>query len=78
VNMLQSPVKDLTQVQLQVRVAEVNRNRIRDLGSSYALSSESGVGGFRERRWPGNLSGVTGGLLGSTFSSLTSSSWAAT
>src|SRR5712692_3806059 len=35
VNMLQSPVKDLAQVQLQVRVAEVNRNRIRELGSSY-------------------------------------------
>src|SRR5437870_8423649 len=33
VNMLESPVKDLTQVQLLVRVAEVNRSRLRELGS---------------------------------------------
>src|SRR6476620_9566180 len=39
VNMLQSPVKDLSQVQLLVRVAEVNRNRVRDLGSSWAYQA---------------------------------------
>src|SRR5258705_5482612 len=48
VNMLQSPVKDLAQVQLQVRVAEVNRNRIRDLGASYAYQGSPGSGGFFE------------------------------
>src|SRR5215218_10431687 len=36
VNMLTSPVSDATQVQLQVRVAEVNRNRLRDYGTSFA------------------------------------------
>src|SRR5258708_8212197 len=36
VNMLNSPVKDLVQVQLLVRVAEVNRNRMRELGTSYS------------------------------------------
>src|SRR5919199_2960098 len=46
VNMLQSPVRDMTQVQLQVRVAEVSRNRLRDLGSSFAYESRPGVGGF--------------------------------
>jgi len=46
VNMLQSPVKDMTQVQLQVRVAEVSRSRLRDLGSSFAYESRPGVGGF--------------------------------
>jgi pilus assembly protein CpaC len=46
VNMLQSPVRDMTQVQLQVRVAEVSRNRMRDLGTSYAYQSSPGVGGF--------------------------------
>ncbi len=46
VNMLQSPVRDMTQVQLQVRVAEVSRSRLRDLGASYAYESRPGVGGF--------------------------------
>jgi pilus assembly protein CpaC len=46
VNMLQSPVRDMTQVQLQVRVAEVSRNRMRELGTSYAYESKPGVGGF--------------------------------
>ena len=46
VNMLQSPVRTMTQVQLQVRVAEVSRSRMRDLGTSYAYQSKPGVGGF--------------------------------
>src|ERR687885_1922257 len=46
VNMLQSPVRTMTQVQLQVRVAEVSRSRLRDLGTSYAYESRPGVGGF--------------------------------
>src|SRR5712671_1407718 len=35
VNMLVSPVKNMEQVQLQVRVAEVSRSKARELGSSY-------------------------------------------
>src|SRR5215204_5347276 len=35
VNLLESPIKDTLQVQLQVRVAEVNRSRMRELGTSY-------------------------------------------
>jgi pilus assembly protein CpaC len=46
VNMLASPVQDLVQVQLQVRVAEVNRKRMRDLGTGYAYQSQPGAGGF--------------------------------
>src|SRR5258705_6086706 len=46
VNMLASPVKSMAQVQLQVRVAEVSRNRMRDLGSSFAYQASPGVGGF--------------------------------
>src|SRR6266567_717587 len=46
VNMLQSPVKDLTQVQLQVRVAEVNRTRMRELGTSYTYQASPGVGSY--------------------------------
>src|SRR5881396_340276 len=36
VNMLASPVKNASQVQLQVRVAEVSRNRLTGLGTGYA------------------------------------------
>nr|MBA3240874.1 pilus assembly protein N-terminal domain-containing protein [Acidobacteriota bacterium] len=45
VNMLQAPVKEMAQVQLQVRVAEVSRSRLRELGASYAYQSSPGVGG---------------------------------
>ncbi len=38
VNMLQTPVKDSTQVQLQVRVAEVSRNKLRELGSAWSTA----------------------------------------
>lgn len=70
VNLLESPVKDLKQVQLLVRVAEVNRSRIRDLGSSYAYQASPGVGGFASGGGPGNLTSATNGLLGGTFSGL--------
>src|SRR5688500_7623532 len=46
VNMLTSPVSDATQVQLQVRVAEVNRNRLRDYGTSFMSGPPGGTGGY--------------------------------
>ena len=70
VNLLESPVKDLRQVQLLVRVAEVNRTRLRELGSSYAYQSSPGVGGFATGGGPGSVSEVAGGLLSGTFSGL--------
>src|SRR3989440_1379772 len=45
VNMLKSPVMDKAQVQLQVRVAEVSRSRMRDIGATFAYQGSSGVGG---------------------------------
>ncbi|HZH31282.1 MAG TPA: type II and III secretion system protein family protein [Pyrinomonadaceae bacterium] len=39
VNMLASPVKNMMQVQLSVRVAEVSRTKLRELGSSWASSN---------------------------------------
>jgi pilus assembly protein CpaC len=45
VNMLQSPVKQAAQVQLQVRVAEVSRSRLRELGGSFMYQSGLGTGG---------------------------------
>jgi pilus assembly protein CpaC len=70
VNMLSSPVVNMTQVQLQVRVAEVNRTRMRELGSSYAYQASPGVGAFANGGGPGNVTDVAGGILGGTFSGL--------
>ena len=46
VNMLTSPVANATQIQLQVRVAEVNRNRLRDYGTSFLTGPPGGTGGY--------------------------------
>ncbi|HEX6044741.1 MAG TPA: type II and III secretion system protein family protein [Pyrinomonadaceae bacterium] len=46
VNMLTSPVSNATQIQLQVRVAEVNRNRLRDYGTSFLSGPPGGTGGY--------------------------------
>lgn len=69
VNMLGSPVKSATQVQLQIRVAEVNKNRMRDLGASFAYQGSPGAGGFISGGGPGSLSDIVGGVLSGTFSS---------
>lgn len=42
VNMLTSPVSGATQIQLQVRVAEVNRTKLRDYGTSYLTGGMTG------------------------------------
>jgi pilus assembly protein CpaC len=69
VNMLASPVKDATQVQLQIRVAEVSRNKLRDLGSSYTYQGSPGVGGFVSGGGPGTLNSATAGILEGSFAS---------
>src|SRR5947207_1756112 len=70
VNMLESPVKDLTQVQLQVRVAEVNRTRMRELGTSYAYQGSPGVGGYlNSGQGPSSIGDVTGGVLSGALGS---------
>ena len=53
VNMLQSPVTDATQVQLQVRVAEVSRSKLKEWGSSYASLNSTSV--FAQGGGPGTL-----------------------
>src|SRR5215204_1244375 len=42
VNMLTSPTSGMTQVQLEVRVAEVNRNKLRDYGTSFLTNGATG------------------------------------
>jgi pilus assembly protein CpaC len=44
--MLTSPAKGISQVQLQVRVAEVSRNRIKDIGTSYTYQGAPSHGGY--------------------------------
>src|SRR5690349_9309935 len=53
--MLQSPVTDATQVQLQVRVAEVSRTKLKELGSSYASVNSTTV--FAQGGGPATLGG---------------------
>ncbi len=46
VNMLTSPIANATQVQLEVRVAEVNRNKLRDYGTSFLTQPQGGTSGY--------------------------------
>jgi pilus assembly protein CpaC len=66
VNMLSSPVQNMTQVQLQVRVAEVSRSKMRDLGSSYA-SVNGGTSAYASGGGPANLTNSVLPALGTTF-----------
>ena len=68
VNLLESPVKNATQVQLQVRVAEISRNKMRELGTSYAFQSSAGTGGYlNSGAGPSSLGKVDGGVLTGTL-----------
>jgi pilus assembly protein CpaC len=70
VNLLESPVKDSTQVQLMVRVAEVNRTRMRELGTSYAYQGSPGSGGYvNSGQGPSSIGNVTSGFLQGTLGS---------
>ena len=46
VNMLTSPMSSAMQIQLEVRVAEVNRNKLRDYTTSYTALPQGGTGGY--------------------------------
>ena len=64
VNLLDAPVVNAMQVQLQVRVAEVSRNRLRELGATYAYESRPGVGGsIGTGGGPYTVSKVDGGSI---------------
>ena len=67
VNMLASPVKGAQQVQLQIRVAEVAKNKLRELGSSFAYQGGPGGGGFISGGGPASLSEVAEGFMKGTF-----------
>ena len=65
VNMLTSPASNALQIQLEVRVAEVNRNKLRDYQTSYTALPQGGTGGYLNSGGaPSVLDKVnTGGLL---------------
>jgi pilus assembly protein CpaC len=46
VNMLTSPTSNASQIQLEVRVAEVNRNKLRDYGTSFYSVPQGGTTGY--------------------------------
>ena len=55
VNMLSSPAKGIAQVQLQVRVAEVSRNRMRDYGTSFMTGKNGTATYTNSGSGPSNL-----------------------
>jgi pilus assembly protein CpaC len=59
----------MAQVQLQVRVAEVSRNRVRDLGTSYAYQGGSSGVYANSGSGPSALGNVTNNVLSGTLSS---------
>lgn len=66
VNMLESPVQSMSQVQLQVRVAEVTRTRGRELGSSFD-TVKGGTSVFNSVNGPSTLTEFFGGALKYAF-----------
>lgn len=72
VNMLRGPFRNAVQVQLQVRVAEVNRNRMKEFGTSYAYQSSPGTGGYANSGGgPSSINKIEDGtIFGSVSSAL--------
>jgi len=66
VNMLTSPTANASQIQLQVRVAEVNRNKLRDYGTSFLSSGQSG-GYLNSGGGPTTIGDSTFGAIGAVF-----------
>jgi len=75
VNMLASPVKNMSQVQLHVRVAEVSRSRLKDMGTSYTYQGGPGGGGYvNSGQGPSSLSNPPASPLSGIISGALSSS----
>ena len=53
VNMLQSPVTNMSQVQLSIRVAEVSRSKLKELGSSWMTTGQTA--GYVQGGGPGTM-----------------------
>jgi len=55
VNMLESPVAEKAQVQLMVRVAEVSRSKLREIGTSYGYTQNGTIGYLNSGQGPSSL-----------------------
>jgi pilus assembly protein CpaC len=69
VNMLETPTRNVAQVQLEVHVAEVSRNRMRDYGTSYSTFPGSGNAGYINGGGPSTLTDAAVSPLGQTLTS---------
>lgn len=73
VNLLRAPVRDELQVQLQIRVAEVNRNVLREIGTLYGFTDSATRIGINPSRLgsigtgPSNLALTLGSLRSKTL-----------
>ena len=79
VNMLASPVKGIAQVQLQVRVAEVSKNRMREYGTSFMTGKDGTATYTNSGGGPSNLGdfNTPQQLITSTVSSALNVFWRA-
>lgn len=73
VNMLRVPVNDAVQVQLQIRVAEVNRKIMRELGTAYGIVNST-VPTFINSGGPGAAAGAVDLVHGNPFLTAASTS----
>jgi pilus assembly protein CpaC len=70
VNMLKTPVSDMTQIQLQVRVAEVSRSKMRELAPSYGFAHGTSAGYLNSGNSPTQLSDFALSAAGASVSTL--------
>ncbi len=70
VNLLAVPIQNMAQVQLQVRVAEVSRNKLTELAAAPAVELAPGLGGYSNTGGgPYSVSAINGGSIFGTVSS---------
>ena len=70
VNMLKTPVSDMTQIQLQVRVAEVSRSKMRELAPSYGFAHGTSAGYLNSGNSPTQLSDFALSAAGASVQTL--------
>ncbi|HEX5707552.1 MAG TPA: type II and III secretion system protein family protein [Pyrinomonadaceae bacterium] len=68
VNMLETPVKGAAQVQLMVRVAEVSKSKMRELGTSYGYVNHGTIGYLNSGLGPSSLKETTMSTVGGATS----------
>ncbi|HEX7175118.1 MAG TPA: type II and III secretion system protein family protein [Pyrinomonadaceae bacterium] len=70
VNMMETPTQDMTQIQLQVRVAEVSRNKMKELAPSYGFTHGTTASYINSGNSPTQLSNYSLSNRGSAIETL--------